>query len=114
MEDEVEPEGSGCAGAVVITAAVSAALAGVYALSPEGLVLGLWVLGWSALIWATGWRPKKLRRTANPAPPPLPERGCEEEPQVTMVRDTAHPNRWVVAHPSRWLAENPGRETGTT
>ena len=114
MEDEVEPGGSGCAGAAVITAVVLAALGGVYALSPEGLVLGLWVVGWSALIWATGWRPKKLRRTANPAPPPLPERGSEEEPQVTMVRDSAHPNRWIVTQPSGWVTQEINKEAGTT
>lgn len=112
--EEEEPQGSGCAGAVVITAAVLAVLGGAYALSPTCFVLGVMGGGWAAVIWATGWRPKWMRRTANRTPPAPSGRGPEEEPQVTMVRDTAHPNRWIVARPSTWMRRQVNKEAGTT
>jgi hypothetical protein len=114
VEVDEEPEGSGCAGAAVIAAAALGFLCGVYAVSPEAFVLGLWALAgpvWGGVYW---WRAKHVPGTANPAPPPLSERGCEEEPQVTMVRDTKHRNRWVVARMSRWMTEEIDKEAGTT
>lgn len=36
-------------------------------------------------VWPREWLPKWMRRTANPAPPPGPERGSEEKPQVVAL-----------------------------
>lgn len=97
-----EREGSGCAGAAVVTAAVLA-LGGIfYAASPTFFVLGFWVVGWGAIIWAA----KHVPATANPAPPQTPEGVREEEPQVTVLRDKSHPNRWLVLKPSEWLGRS--------
>lgn len=100
MEVEEEPEGSGCAGAAVITAAALVVLCIAYTASPTVFVLSCWawVPVWGWLYWR-----KLLPRTANPAPPAPPERGSDEEPQVTLMRDQSHPNRWVVIRPSKWL-----------
>lgn len=106
-EPEEREERSGCAGAAVIAAAVLAVLAGTYAASPEAFVLGAWAIGWGAIVWAAK---KPVSSAPNPAPPPAPERGSEEEPQVTVVRDKSHPNRWVVAQPSSWMNWDPEKE----
>ena len=102
MEVDEEPDGSGCAGAAVVTAVSLALLWGLYRVFPAASVLALWVLGWSAIVWAAR---KPLPGTAIPAPPPPSEGAPEEEPQVTAVRDTSHPNRWLITRPSRWVAE---------
>jgi hypothetical protein len=102
IEDPEEREGSGCAGAAVVTAAVLA-LGGVfYAASPAFFVLALWALplAWFGYLWAAK---RYVFDTANPAPPPAPEGATEEEPQVTTLRDKSHPNRWLVLKPSEWL-----------
>ena len=99
MEVEEEPEGSGCAGAAVITAVVLAFLAGSYAVAPEVFVIGAWAVGWSALVWHA----KRVPPAPNPAPPPVPEGAVEEEPQVTAMQDVSHPNRWLVVRESPWM-----------
>jgi len=106
--DEPE-EHSGCAGAAVISAAVLGLACGLWALSPTAFVLGLWIVGWGAIVWAAR---RPVPPTPNPAPPPVPERGPEEEVQVSAVRDTSHPNRWVVTRPSEWLSRT-DKEAGT-
>jgi len=90
---------SGAATLVICSAGVGLA---VFAYSRDAFVLLVWVLGAAAVWWAAK---KPVQGAANPAPPPLPERGLEKEPQVTMVRDTAHPNRWLVTRESPWMTQ---------
>lgn len=101
-EEPQEREGSGCAGAAVVTAAVLALAGILYAASPTVFVLGFWAVGWGAIIWHA----KRVPPTTNPAPPPAPEGVAEEEPQVTVLRDKSHPNRWLVLKPSEWLGRS--------
>lgn len=96
-----EPEGSGCGTVIVITVMVALPMTVLWAISPAALVLAVWVVGWGSVIWSA----KRVPRTPDPAPPPPSERGSEQEPQVTILRDTTHPNRWIVARPSRWMTE---------
>lgn len=110
MSKREDPESSGCAGTVVVTAAVLGAVYGTYAASRTAFILLVWIIGWGAVIWAA----KQVPATSNPAPPPLPEGGPEEEPQVSTLRDKSHPNRWLITRPSRWLAVEHDKETGTT
>lgn len=111
MSQEPEPQGSGCAGAAVITAAVSVPLAVLYAASREAFILALGAIGWGAIIWVAYHTPKSVQDAPDPAPPPLPERGSGEEQQVIAVRDTAHPNRWATPRVSRWLTEPMQKES---
>jgi hypothetical protein len=74
--DEEEPQGSGCAGAAVITAVVLGLACGLYAAAPEAFVLGLWAVGWGAIIWAA------RRPVPNPSPEGEVEGGSDEKPQV--------------------------------
>jgi hypothetical protein len=76
-------------------------MAGLFAAAPDIGVLVVWVIG----SWAIWRAAKNVRDAPNPAPPQVPERGSKEEPQVSMLRDSTHPNRWVVARPSKWLTE---------
>lgn len=101
-EEEPEPEGSGCAGVAVLTAAALVLLTILYSASPDFFILGVGALplAWFGYLWAAK---KYVFDAPNPAPPPPPERGSEEEPQVTVVRDTSHPNRWLTPRPSKWL-----------
>ncbi|WP_406735365.1 hypothetical protein OG508_28130 [Streptomyces sp. NBC_01108] len=71
---------SPAAGACVLVVLGFGALAVVYAVSPTAGVLTVWTVGGAAL-----W--KSVRRAANPAPPPPPERGCETKPQFTVTED---------------------------
>lgn len=103
MSEEEAPGSSGCAGAAVIAAAVLGSVLGLYAISRTVFILAVWVIGWGSVIWVAKHTPKSVQDAANPAPPPVPERGPEEKPQVSVIRDTTHPNRWAVATPSRWL-----------
>lgn len=112
-EEEEEPQGSGCAGAAVITAVVLAALGTAWAVTPNAFVLGVWGIGWGSVIWVAKKTPKSVGDAANPAPPAPSERGCEKEPQVNMVRDTEHPNRWIVARPSAWMTQEIDKRDGT-
>lgn len=103
-EDEAPgPSGSGCAGAAVIAAAVLGSVLGLYAISRTVFILAVWVIGWGSVIWVAKQTPKSVRGTPYSAPPAPSERGSEEKPQVSVIRDTTHPNRWAVATPSRWL-----------
>lgn len=102
-EAEETPSGGGCAGISVLVAAALGLGTAVYAISRDTLVIAVWIIGWG-LVWRAAKRgPKSVADAPNPAPPPLPERGSEATPQVSMVRDTAHPNRWIVATESPWL-----------
>lgn len=105
-----EPEGSGCGAVIAVITMTALPLGILWAAVPDAFVMLLWVLGWGAVIWSA----KHLPRTANPAPPPPSERGPEQEPQVTIMRDQSHPNRWIVARPSRWMTEEIDKEAGTT
>ena len=101
------PEQQGAA--VLVTAAAGVGIA-VFVYSRDAFVLLVWVLGAVAVWWA-GCRPNKpVQDAPNPAPPPLSERGSEEEPQVTLMRDTTHANRWMVTRPSPWLTEEITKE----
>lgn len=101
-EDE-EPEGSGCGGWLVLAAAGAGTGGAVYAYSRDLLVILVWVIG-AVLLWRAN---KKMPSAANPAPPAPPERGSDEEPQVSVVRDQDHPNRWLVTRSSEWLKWEP-------
>lgn len=113
MDAEEPEESAGCAGAVLVTVLALGGAWAAHKVFPNGSILLLWIVGWGAVIWATGYR----RHTPNPAPPPLPERGAEQNPQVTVMRDTSHRNRWIVTRPSPWLTYDPAaeadNETGT-
>lgn len=71
---------SRAAGACVLVVLAGVGAGAVFAASPTAGVLGLWVVGTTVL-----WR--YVRRTANPAPPPPPERGSDEKPQYTVTED---------------------------
>lgn len=103
MSEEEEPEGSGCAGATVIAAVVLATVLGLYAISRTAFILLVWIIGWGTVIWAAR---KPVPSTPDPAPPPPSEGAVEKEPQVSVIRDTGHPNRWLILEPSRWMASN--------
>lgn len=111
MSDEEAPESSGCAGAAVITAAVLVAVFGTYAIS-RTLFIGLvWIIGAWAIIRAAR---KPVADTPDHSPTGPSEGVAKEEPQVRMIRDTGHPNRWVVAAPSPWMGVEIDKEAGTT
>lgn len=113
MEVDEEPEGleerSGCGGVLVLAAGTVGLLAAIFAISREAFILFIVVGGWGTILWAA----KRVPSASNPAPPPVPERGSVEEPQVTMIRDQTHPNRWVILRPSRWLTADTDK-TGTS
>ena len=69
--------------------------------SRDAFVLLVWALG-AAAVWYAARKPNKID---NPSPPPPPDPSPKQEPQVTMVRDMTHPNRWAVTRPSPWLTE---------
>lgn len=81
---EEQPEESAgaspAAGACVLVVVGGASLAGVWAVSPTAAVLTVWAVG-AGTVW------RLVRRTANPAPPPGPERGSGANPQFTIVED---------------------------
>lgn len=60
-----------------------------YALAPTAVVL----VGWTGAVGLLWW---KVSRTANPAPPPVPEGAETEEVQVSYVQDKDNPQRWEV------------------
>lgn len=99
-DEEPEPQGYGCAAVTVIAILTAVPLAALWLISRDLFIVAVWVVAWWMVIRAAR---KSVPGTPDPAPPPPPERGSEEEPQVTMVRDTAHPNRWNVARPSPWM-----------
>lgn len=79
-QPEEAPESSPAAGACVLVVLGGAGLAGVWAVSPAAAVLTVWAVG-SGAVW------RLVRRTANPAPPPAPERGDGASPQFSIVED---------------------------
>lgn len=99
MDVDEGPEGTGCAGAAVAVVVVLGLASLMWAISPTYSVLGLWAVGWGAIIWTA----KHVPPAPNPAPPPAPEGAAQEEPQVTLMRDPSHPNRWLTVGPSKWL-----------
>lgn len=111
MEAEQELTGeprerSGCAGYAVLAAAALGVGGAVYAVSRDLFVIAVWVVGWVLVYRAA----KKVPDAAIPTPPAPSERGSEKEPQVTMVRDISHPNRWIVAKESPWVTEEIDKE----
>jgi len=92
-------------GAAVLTVAAAGVGIAVFVYSRDAFVLLVWAIGAAAVWWAAKRPNKSVQHAPDPAPPPLPERGSEKEPQVSMVRDASHPNRWMVTRPSPWLAE---------
>lgn len=114
MSDDVP---SRVAGTAVLTVAAAGVGAAVYAFSHDWFVIAVWALGWTLITWAA----KRVPHTRNPAPPPTPERGPQTKPQVNeerILRDTTHPNRWIVTRPSPWMsyhepADEPEDTTGT-
>lgn len=88
--------------AVLVAVALGLGLA-VYAISRDALVLIVWALGATMIYRAAKAGPKSVQDAPDPAPPTPPERGSKTEPQVNIVRDTAHPNRWIVTRESPWL-----------
>lgn len=100
MTEDDEPSGGGCGGITVLAVAALGLGAAVYAISRDTFVIVVWIIGWALVVKAAR---KPVQSTPDPAPPPPPERGSEEKPQVKMVRDTTHPNRWIVAAESPWL-----------
>jgi hypothetical protein len=111
FEKDVEPEGT-AGGWFLLIAAGCGVMAAIFAMARDVGILLVWAVGSYAIYRAA----KNVRGAANPAPPPAPE--CHEvaQPQVTMVRDTEHSNRWVVAQKTPWLnwAPDNDNETGTS
>jgi len=105
----VTPEQQGAA--VLVAAAAGVGIA-VFVYSRDAFVLLVWVLGAVAVWYAAKTPNKSVQDAPDPAPPPLPERGSEEEPQVRMMRDKTHANRWLVTRPSPWLTEEIRKEDG--
>lgn len=91
---------SRAAGIAVATAVVLGALTGLWAVSRTAFVLIFWTVAWGLLIREA----RKVPGTPDPAPPAPSERGSEKEPQVNVVRDTSHPNRWIITRETPWLA----------
>lgn len=94
-----EPEGPEGGGWCLLIAAAAGVGMAVFAYSRDLFVIAFWVIG-SVAVWRAA---RKVSGAPNPAPPPAPERGSQEEPQVTLIRDTTHPNRWVIIRQSKWL-----------
>lgn len=114
MSDAGEPEetparNGGCAGVAVITIAALGLGVAFYAVSRDLLIAVVWVAG-AVLLYRAA---KKVPSTPDHSPPPLPEGAAEEEPQVTVVRDRSHRNRWLVTKPSRWMTADTDK-TGTS
>lgn len=104
-------ERSGCAGAIVLTVLVLALAVVLFAASREAFILVFWGGAAAGLLF---WQARKVPPASNSAPPTPSERGCEEEPQVTTIRDPSHPNRWLIIRPSEWLSAGTDKETGTS
>lgn len=111
MSEEEPEQGSGCAGAAVITMAVSVPLAILWAASREAFILALGAVGWGAVIWVAYHTPKSVQDAPDHSPSRGSEGAAEEEPQVVAVRDTSHPNRWATPRLSRWLTEPTQKES---
>lgn len=103
MNDDDEPEGSGCGGYAVLAAAAAGTGGAVYAYSRDLLVILVWLVG-AVLLWRAA---RKVPDTPCRTPPAPPERGSEKDPQVNVMRDPGHPNRWLINRPSEWLGWEP-------
>lgn len=114
MSDDAPSRATGTA---VLTVAAAGVGAAVYAISRDGFVIAVWALGWTLIVWAA----KRVPHARDPVPPPPPGRGHQPKPQVNeerLLRDTSHPNRWIVTRPSPWMtyqepAPEPDETTGT-
>lgn len=108
--EEDTPQGCGCAAAMVVLIVVAVPLALLWLASRDLFITAVVLIAWGAVLWAAR-SPVVLddrnyvRDAPDPAPPTPSERGSQKEPQVSMMRDQNHPNRWVVTRPSRWLTE---------
>lgn len=100
MTEDTAPANGGCAGLTVLAVAALGLGTAIYAISHSTFVIAVWIIGWTLVVKAAR---KPVQNAPDRTPPPLPERGGEEEPQVKMVRDPSHRNRWVVATESPWL-----------
>jgi hypothetical protein len=78
--EEPEEQPSRAAGACVLVVLAGVVVAALFAISDTLAILTLVASGVFAL-----WR--SVRRTANPAPPPPPERGSDTNPQFTVTED---------------------------
>lgn len=103
MDGEEPERQAGCAGYLVLAVFIAGAVAGLYLISRTVFILVVWGVGWGAVLWVAR---KPVQATSNPAPPPLPEPSPDAKPQVSMLRDKSHPNRWIVTKPSRYLTED--------
>lgn len=83
---------SRAAGGCLLAAAGVGVGAAIYALSRDALVIVVWFIGFVLLYRAA----KRVPHASNPAPPPLSESGSEAKPQVDIVQDPDHHNRWMV------------------
>lgn len=92
MTEDDEPTGGQDAGLLVLFLAAGGLATALFTYSPTAGILILWVTGWAWLIWAA----KKVPDAPSPAPPPPPEGVAEEKPQLKLMRDPDHANRWVV------------------
>lgn len=92
-------------GAAVLVAAAAGVGLAVFVYSRDAFVLLVWALGAYAVWWAAKKPNKSVQDAPDRTPPGPSKRGSEKEPQVSMVRDTTHPNRWVVTRPSPWMTE---------
>lgn len=108
--EEETPERSGAAGAAVLTVAALGVGIAVFVYSRDAFVLLVWALGAVAVWWAAR-TPNKID---NPSPPPPAPPSPDTNTQVSMVRDTTHPNRWAVTRKSPWVTEEIDKEAGTT
>lgn len=117
VTEEDPQQGLGCAAVAVVLIVVAVPLA-LLRLASRDLFIAVVVLtAWGAVLWAARTRSpvvlddrNYVRGETNPAPPAPSERGSNEEPQVSMMRDQSHPNRWVVTRPLRWLTESHDRD----
>lgn len=99
-EEEPEPQGSGCAGAAVITMAVSVPLAILWAASREAFILALGAVGWGSVIWVTYHTPKSVQDAPDHSPEEESGRGGGDEPQVNATRTTKVGEACtIVSHP---------------
>lgn len=96
-----DSQGVGCGGAIVLAIPVLGAAFALHAVAPEAFILVFWGGGWAAIIWAA----KRVPRTPNPAPPPVPEGAETENMQFSVVDDATQPGRSEVV----WTR----RKTGT-
>lgn len=99
-EEESSEPGCGCAVALAVPVLLLGYI--LHTAAPEAFILIFWGGGWGAIIWAA----KRVPRTPNPAPPPVPEGAETGNMQFNVVDDTTQPGHSKVV----WTK----RETGTS